>query len=76
MSCEIPMLFVQEEVYDSFGDDFSDANEDALSGSTVELEIGTADIAAIDLGYEVLLPVYDTLKDAVTQQDIINYCSQ
>lgn len=76
VSYEIPMLFVQEEVYDSFDADFSDANEGALGGDTVELQIRNADIAAIDYGYEVLLPVYDTLKDAVTQQDIIDYCSQ
>lgn len=73
---EIPMIFVQEEVYDYFDEDFSNVNEDALNGNEVELQIRNTDIVAIDFGYEVLLPIYDTLKDAVTQQDIIDYCSQ
>lgn len=75
VSCEIPMLFVQEEVYSTFGDDFEEKNADALNGANVSLTVTNGDLSAIDYGYDVLLPVYDTLKDAVTQQDIITYCS-
>ena len=76
VSCEIPMLFVQEEVYSTFGDDFEEKNGDALGSANVSLSVTNGDLSAIDYGYAVLLPAYSELKDAVTQQDIIDYCSR
>ena len=73
-SCEIPMLFVQEEKYDDFEKDFSNVNEDALNGTRVDLVVTAQHLSAIDYAYEVLLPLYDVQKDAVTHEMITNYC--
>ena len=73
---EIPMIFIQEEVIDTFEEDFVEKNEDALGAGGVTLLVYTDDFNAIKRGYEVLLPIYDEVKDAVTQQMISDYCKQ
>lgn len=73
---EIPMIFIQEEVIDTFEEDFEDKNEDALTSAGVTLTVSSSDLAAIDYGYEILLPLYDELKDAVTHKMISDYCKQ
>ena len=72
-SMEIPMLFVQAKYYEDFEDDFNDANEDLLDG-TARLNVLSSDLTAISNGYTVLLPVYDEIKDAITKEDIIEFC--
>ncbi|MBQ8341925.1 MAG: hypothetical protein IJY22_06100 [Clostridia bacterium] len=70
------MLFVQEEVISSFEKDFEDKNGDALDTDGVTLLVYTDDFNAIKRGYEILLPIYDELKDAVTHQMISDFCKQ
>ena len=72
-SMEIPMLFVQAKYYEDFEDNFNAANEDLLDG-TARLNVLSSDLTAISNGYTVLLPVYDEIKDAITKEDIIEFC--
>ena len=74
VSYEIPMIFIQEEAIDVFENNFADVNEDALSGEAVDLRVYADDFAAITRGYQILLPIYDEKKDAVTYEMITNYC--
>ena len=73
-SFEIPMLFVQEEMYDAFESDFLSVNEAALNDGNVDLTVALNELDAIDFAYEVLLTAYDEMKDAVTHQMITDYC--
>ena len=74
VSYEIPLLFVQEEYIDQLEDDFADKNKTALNNGSVNLNVSSADLAAIAHGYTDLLPIYDQAKDAVTYETITNYC--
>lgn len=74
VTCEIPMLFIQEEAYEVFDANFEKANEAYLDRDGVSLAVTAEDKAAIDFGYNVLLPIYDELKEAITHEHIINYC--
>lgn len=73
ISCEVPMIFIQEEQIDSFEKDFNDANEKSLS-STVTLNVSTSVKNAVKYGYYTLLQAYDVIKDNVTFASITNYC--
>ena len=64
------MLFVQEEKYSDFEESFKDAN-----GITVSLEVKSADLNAISYAYNSILPVYNEIKEAVSREDIIEYCT-
>ncbi len=66
---EIPMLFVQESHSNTFAEDFNDKNN-----ISVYINKTTNDKDAIHNGYHVLINIYNTIKDAVTQNDIKNYC--
>jgi hypothetical protein len=72
---EIPMLFIQEEKYSSFVNDFNDVNENCLNGNAT-LTVSSVDINAIAYAYSEILPVYNTIKDTVTREYIIQYCTQ
>ena len=67
---EIPMLFVQEEKYSSFENDFKSAND-----ITVSLNVKAADLSAISYAYDSILPIYNEVKEAVSREDIIEYCT-
>lgn len=67
---EIPMLFIQEEKYNSFTQDFKNKND-----ITVSLSVKSADLAAISHAYSDILPVYNAAKDSVTRAMIIEYCT-
>ena len=67
---EIPMLFVQEEKYSSFENDFKSANN-----ITVSLNVKAADLGAISYAYDSILPIYNEVKEAVSREDIIEYCT-
>ena len=75
VSCEIPMMFVQEEMLGEFINDFSDVNEDYLSGK-ISLSVSEADKTAVSYGYYTLLQAYDLIKDSVTFEAITSYCKQ
>lgn len=74
ISMEIPMLFIQTEHVESFESDFAKSNKTALSSNKVTLTVENSDFEAILYGYEVLLPIYDMIKDAITRETIIEYC--
>lgn len=73
ISMEIPMMFIQEEVLNSFTTDFKNANPNSVS-ITVNLNVNSSDKSAVATGYYTLLVEYDKLKDSVSQQDIISFC--
>lgn len=70
---EIPMIFIQEEYLSSFESDFYEKNQERLTGNT-SLLMSSNDANAVSYGYYILLKEYDLLKDAVTAEDISNYC--
>ena len=76
VTAEIPMLFIQAENIDTFESDFAKSNKTALNSKSVTLTVTSSQIQAINYGYTVVLPVYDKLKNAVTHNDIINYCKK
>jgi hypothetical protein len=73
VSCEIPMMFIQEEQLETFEEDFVEKNNDYLSGG-VSLNVSSDDQAAVNYGYYTLLEAYETIKDAVTYESITNFC--
>lgn len=75
VSCEIPMLFVQEENFDTFIEDFSDVNSDFLTGN-ISLLVSSSDKQAVEFGYYTLLEDYEIIKEAVTFESITNYCKE
>ena len=72
-SCEIPMLFVQEEYVDSFAVDFVAENSDYLN-SSVTILTSLQDKTAVNYGYYTLLTAYDLIKELVTFDKIVAYC--
>ena len=58
VEAEIPMLFIQEEQFDTFEEDFYDKNKDYLDGE-VSLNITTSVKNAVNYGYYTLLVEYD-----------------
>lgn len=75
VSCEIPMIFVQEEMLSDFVNDFSDENANYLTGK-ISLNVSASDKSAVNYGYYTLLQTYDLIKDSVTFESITNYCKQ
>lgn len=71
---EIPMLFVQRKCLDTFEADFAEKNSDALGGKSVTLTGSAQAQAAVAYGYTQLLPVYETVKENVTYDEIKKYC--
>lgn len=70
---EIPMMFIQEEYVDSFEELFKEKNPNSVT-STVSLNVSSTTKNAVAFGYYTLLEEYDKLMNAVTQEDIINFC--
>lgn len=66
IKCEIPMMFVQEDHFDTFSEDVAGANEGLLLGITVS----SGDIGALDGYYETLLPAYDEIAALVSPEDV------
>jgi len=76
VSCEIPMIFVQEENLGTFLAEFSDANADYLSSDITwnSQNVSQKDREQVYFGYYTLLTEYEKIKDAVTHDMISNYC--
>ena len=70
---EVPMLFIQEEKYSNFVSDFNDKNSDYLT-TPAFLTVTQGTLNAINYAYEVVLPAYNTIKNAVTHDMITQYC--
>lgn len=73
-TCEIPMIFIQEEQLLTFEKDFAEANKHCLT-ENVSLIVLKQDGEAIKSGYYELLKKYDLIKEAVTQKAIIDFCA-
>ena len=75
VSCEIPMIFVQEENFDTFIEDFSNENEEYLTDN-IALNVSSADKNAVNYGYYTLLNAYDVIKETISFDTVINFCKQ
>ncbi len=64
----VPMIFVQEEVYDDFESDVKSANK-----ITISVKVDENDIEQILDDYDKLIPVFIENKDKVTEETIIAY---
>lgn len=64
----VPMIFVQEEVYDDFASDVKSANK-----ITISVEIDENSVEQILADYDELIPVFIENKDMVTEETIIAY---
>ena len=64
----VPMIFVQEEVYDDFASDVKSANK-----ITISVDIDESDVEHILEDYDELIPVFIENKDMVTEETIIAY---
>lgn len=73
VSFEIPMLFVQESQLSTFNTDFYEKNKAYLTTDGVTLNSSPAENAAVKHGYYDLLPVYQSIADNISIQDICKY---
>ena len=73
VSVEIPMLFIQEEQFSTFEEDFYEKNQDFINASSVTLSVESKDAEAVNYGYYTLLETYDTLMDLVSLDTIHDY---
>lgn len=64
---KVPMLFVQEEVYDDLVDDIKETNNIA-----VNVELKEADLNEILSSYDSYLPIFKIRKDNITNQMILD----
>ena len=69
VSCEIPMLFVQEDYLTSFTEDVQDENP----GLTLSVETSPGEIALLDGYYETQLIAYDAIKELVTPDMVVGF---
>ena len=65
---EVPLIFVQEENYDTFQSDVEATND-------VSISVGLTDtqLEKLLLDYDLLIPVFIENKDAITPEIIIEY---
>lgn len=72
IKCEIPMMFVQEDHFDTFSEDVADKNKDL----SLTITVSSADIGALDGYYETLLPAYDAIAALVSPDDVITFIGE
>ena len=72
VSCEIPMLFVQEEYLGTFSADVSEKNE----GLSLRLTVSQSVLSATDAFYELLLPAYDEIARLVTPEMVVAFIEE
>ncbi len=70
----IPMLFVQEKFAPggSIGSIVSDFKKE--NDVDITINVTSDDAEAINYGYHTLVEAYDTIRNLVTHEDVINYC--
>ena len=68
-TCEIPMLFVQEECLSDLENKFEKTNDVSITLLVTQKERN-----AISFGYNDLLETYETIKSKVSYEEIFNYC--
>lgn len=71
VKASVPMLFIQQENFDTFADDVESTNKVMLTVTTAE----TALEAIID-HYTTLIPVFIENKDKVTSAEILEYIGE
>jgi hypothetical protein len=69
---QVPMLFVQEEYYDTLSADIKSANNNLTTQSTVK----SADLDKLLSDYELLIPVFTEEKSAFTKEIIKSYIGE
>lgn len=69
ISIDIPMIFVQAEVYDTFAADIKNKN----SNLTVTSNVPASTITMLDLYYEVGLEAYEEIAGLITPAEIVAY---
>ena len=62
--CLVPMLFVQDEFYDSLANDIKDANKDLI----IESKINSYDLEKIRDDYKTLIDIF--VKEKITEEEI------
>lgn len=72
IKCEIPMMFVQEDHFDTFSKDVADANEEL----SLTITVSSADISALDGYYKTLLPAYNEIAALVSPEDVIIFIGE
>lgn len=72
IKCEIPMMFVQEDHFDTFSKDVAGANE----GLSLTITVLSEDIGALDGYYETLLPAYNEIAALVSPEDVITFIGE
>ncbi|MBE6537665.1 MAG: hypothetical protein E7673_06935 [Ruminococcaceae bacterium] len=65
---KVPMIFVQEENFDTFADDIKATND-----ITIAVNVSSADIDKILKDYDELIPEFIENKEAVTPDVIVEY---
>lgn len=69
---QVPMLFVQEEYYDTLSADIKSVNNNLTTQSTVK----SADLDKLLSDYELLIPVFTEEKSAFTKEIIKSYIGE
>ena len=72
IKCEIPMMFVQEDHFDTFSEDVAGANE----GLSLTITVLSEDIGALDGYYKTLLPAYNEIAALVSPEDVITFIGE
>ena len=67
----VPMIFVQEEQYDTFVKDVKSTNN-----VTISVNVSNSDLNKILSDYDNLIPVFIVNKDKVTEEAIVEYIGE
>ena len=70
---QVPMLFVQEDYYETLADDIKAENKNVTG---VEVDISSADLDQLLYDYEVLVPVFNENKNIFTVELILAYIGE
>ena len=68
---QVPMIFVQEENFDTFAADVKSAN-----GINISVALSSSVLSKILLDYDVLIPIFIANKDLVTADLIVAYIGE
>ena len=70
---QVPMLFVQEDYYETLADDIKAENKNVTN---VQVDISSADLDQLLYDYEVLVPVFNENKNIFTVELILAYIGE
>ncbi len=69
---QVPMLFVQEDFYDTLSDDIKSENKNL----TTQVTVSSADLNKLLSDYELLIPIFTEEKSNITKEVIIAYLGE